>query len=358
MIKLGVIGAGRFGTNILNAFSQLEREGLCELSAICDSERQVLEAQVKRYNARGYLDYRQMLETEKEINAVAVSTPDHLHREPALYAAGLGKHVMVEKPLDVTVGGCREIIEACREKNVLLQVDFHKRYDPFHLSVRQDVMEGRIGRIGYGHAYMEDKIVVPRDWFRGWAHMSSPVWFLGIHFLDLIRWILQSDAKTVYARGRKSLLRDLGIDTYDWVSTTVEFENGAAVSFDMSWILPEGFESIVNQGFKLVGENGIIECDSQDRGTRVSYGKEGVMTRNPVFINERIDRSGRIKYSGYGIESIADFVYNLVYLEKGGSLAGLSGGITALGEDGLESTRMAAAVHRSLESGKAETPER
>jgi len=356
MIKLGVIGAGKFGTNILNAFKQMESDGRCKLAAICDINRDVLESQSRKYEVKGYTDYREMIKTEKDIYGIAVATPDPFHREPVMYAAGAGRHIFVEKPMDVTVEGCREMMEACVKNRVLLQVDFHKRFDPFHIAVRKDVREGKTGEIEYGYAHMEDKIMVPRDWFPGWASKSSPVWFLGVHMFDLVRWIIGSNGKKVYARGRKLKLKSLGIDTYDSVSAMVEFESGAVVTFDVSWILPEDFEAIVNQGFRLVGDRGLVECDSQDRGTRVSYEKQGVMTYNPVFLNENRDgKTGTVRYSGYGIESIADFVYNLEYLAAGGTLDRLQGGVTGLGEDGIEVTKIAVAVHRSLDSGKIES---
>lgn len=354
MVKIAVIGVGTFGTNLLNTFSQLEREGRCKLVAICDINKETLERQTKKYNVKGYTDYKEMIDKE-EIDGVAVATPDPFHREPVVYAANKGKHIFVEKPMDVTVEGCNEMIQVCRKANVLLQVDFHKRFDPFHIKIRNDVREGLAGNIEYGYAHMEDKIVVPRDWFPNWAPKSSPVWFLGVHMFDLIRWIIGSNGKRVYAKGKKLKLKGLGIDTYDSVSVMVEFENGTVVTFDLSWILPEDFESIVNQGFRLVGDKGIIECDSQDRGTRVAYESKGMATYNPVFIGESYDRrTGKIRYSGYGIESIADFVYNLEFLSRGGKIDELKGGITGLGEDGLEVTKIAVAVHKSLESGRPE----
>lgn len=352
MINLAIIGVGKFGTNILNTYKQLEREGKCKLIAICDINEKLLAQQTEKFNVKGYTDYKEMLEKEN-IEAVAVATPDPFHKEPVIYAANLGKHIFVEKPMDVTVEGCIEMIETCRKNNVLLQVDFHKRFDPFHITVKKDIEEGKIGKILYGYSHMEDKIVVPRDWFPSWADKSSPVWFLGVHMFDLIRWIIKSNGKSVYAKGQKVKLKSLGIDTYDSVSAIVEFENGAVVTFDLSWILPEEFESIVNQGFRLVGENGIVECDSQDRGTRVFYSKIGGMTYNPVFINEVVDETGNIKYSGYGIESIADFVYNLLFLKQGGKIEEIKKKkkIAGFGEDGLEATKIAVGVHKSLQTG-------
>jgi len=355
MVRLGVIGTGKFGTNILNTFKQMESDGRCKLAAICDINREVLDSQSKKYGVKGYTDYREMVDKEKDLDGIAVATPDPFHREPVIYAANAGKHIFVEKPMDVTVKGCQEMLDTCRKNKVFLQVDFHKRFDPFHIAIRRDIREDKAGEIEYGYAHMEDQIFVPRDWFPGWASKSSPVWFLGVHMFDLVRWLIGSNGKKVYAKGRKLKLKSLGVDTYDSVSSVVEFESGAVVHFDVSWILPEDFEAIVNQGFRLVGTKGIVECDSQDRGTRVSYEKAGTKTYNPVFINENKDeKTGSVRYSGYGIESIADFVYNLEYLAKGGELKKLQGGITGLGEDGIEVTKIAVAVHRSLETGKIE----
>jgi len=353
MIKLGIIGLGKFGTNILNTYKQLEREGICKLVAVCDINENLLQQQAEKYNAKPYKDFKEMIDKE-ELDGVAIATPDPFHREPAVYAANKKIHVFVEKPLDVKVEGCLEIIETCKKNNVLLQVDFHKRFDPFHIAIKKDIEEGKIGKVEYGSCHMEDKIIVPRDWFPNWAGKSSPVWFLGVHFFDLIRWLIGSDAKSVFAKGIKNKLAAMGIDTYDSVVSTVEFKNGAVITFELSWILPESFESIVNQGFKLVGDKGIIECDSQYRGTRLCYETSGVMTYNPVFINENRDRTGNTVYSGYGIESIADFVYNIRYIKNGGNIENLKKGISSFGEDGLEVTKIAVGVHRSIESGREE----
>jgi len=354
MIRIGVIGAGKFGTNLLNAFTQLQREGKCTLAAVCDIDEKTLEKQAAAYETKGYTDFAEMLDKE-DLEGVAIATPDPFHREPVLRAAERGLHVFVEKPMDVTEEGCREMIEACRAAKVLLQVDFHKRFDPYHQEIEQNLRQGKIGRVEYGYAHMEDRIEVPSRWFPGWAGKSSPVWFLAVHFIDLVRWMLKSDGKTAYARGTRWKLKEMGVDTYDAVSAMVEFHNGAVVTFDVSWILPDRFEAVVNQGLRLVGENGIIECDSQDRGTRVCFDEEGMMTYNLGFLKKGKDKFGRVRYSGYGIESIEDFVYNLEYLQQGGSLESMKSAVTGLGNDGLEATKIALAIHRSLESGAVES---
>ncbi len=131
MLNLAVIGAGRYGSNIICAFKQLEVTGVAKLVSICDINEKVLKSQSEKYNVKGYVDYKEMLEKER-IDAVAVATPDPFHREPCVFAAKRGIHIFVEKPMDITVEGCFEMIEAAKKNNVLLQVDFHKRYDPYH----------------------------------------------------------------------------------------------------------------------------------------------------------------------------------------------------------------------------------
>jgi predicted dehydrogenase len=351
MLRIGVIGGGKFGTNHLITFAQLERTGRVKLAALADLNPEIVKNQAGRFGIKGYSDPEKML-AQEDLDAVSIATPDFAHRAVALAAIRAGKDVLIEKPLDVTVEGCREIIEAAGRKGVFLQVDFHKRFDPYHLETERLVREGKFGVIQYGYVHMEDKIVVPRDWFPGGAPKSSPAWFLGVHFYDLIRWIIKQEPVRVYATGLKHVLAGKGIDTYDSVQAKVEFSGGAAVTFDTSWILPEGFEAIVNQGFRLVGDKGVAEVDSQNRGMQTCFTDSGMQTHNLGFMQEKADKQGNKILSGYGIESIADFVDNLEFLKEGGDPATLAGTATALGPDGLAAARIASAVHESLNSGK------
>ncbi len=353
MLNVAVIGAGKFGLHILNVFSQLERTtGECKLVAFAEIDETLLAERREQFGIAGYADYEEMLRQQR-VDAVAIATPDPFHRPPALLAARMGKHVLVEKPMDLTVEGCREMEEEARRSGVLLQVDFHKRYDPYHREIAKLVRGGKLGRVEYGYVHMEDRIDIPSEWFPGWAPKSSPVWFLGIHFIDLTRWILQSDGEQAYATGTRSKLKSMGIDTYDSVSAHVRFRNGATVSFDCSWILPRDFEAPVNQGIRLVGENGIAECDTQDRGLRTCITGEGMRTHNLGFFSEGVDRYGAKSYGGYGFESIADFVRNVRALGNGATLETVRQSGTALAEDGIEATKIALAIHRSLETGDA-----
>jgi predicted dehydrogenase len=351
-VKVAIVGGtGHFGLNHLRAFQRAGYVGLAECVAMSGlpHEADVLEERGRQFGVKGYTDWKEMIDKE-DVDGVTVVTPDFLHKEMALYALNAGKHVLVEKPLDVTVEGCEEITSLAEDKGLLLEVDFHKRHDPAHLLMRDKIMAGELGKIQYGYAHMEDKIEVPRDWLKSWAAKSSPNWFLGIHFYDLVRWMIGSNAVSVYATGRKGKLEEIGIGGWDAIQAHVQFENDAQVTFQTSWVLPDGFEAIVNQGVRLVGTEGVLECDTQDRGTETCTAAEGMRTWNPMFLRNRVDRHGREVWEGYGIDSILDFVENIEFLKSGGSLADLEGKYPS-GRDGIEATRIAQGVEESIRQG-------
>jgi len=348
-VRVGVVGGGRFGTNHLRTFRQLEYSGRVKLVALADVSTKVLEEQHKAFNVKGYQKYEEMLSKE-DLDAVTVVTPDHLHKEIAIAAARAGKHILVEKPLDVTVEGCSEIIDATKRNNVLLQVDFHKRFDPDYIELKGAINSNKLGKVEYGYAWMEDTMEVPSKWFPKWASNSSPGWFLGIHFYDLVRWLIESKPKRAYASGIKHKLSSMGIDTFDSIQAKVEFTNGSSFFFDTSWIIPESFPAIVNQGLRIVGSEGMWEVDSQNRGVEACTTSEGNKTFNTHFIREGKDKFGRNSFNGYGIDSIADFIENIEFLKSDGKIQDLAGRY-ASGEEGRIATSIAVAVHRSIASG-------
>jgi predicted dehydrogenase len=355
--KVGIIGAGKFGEVHLKALSQMHRRGQAQLAAVAEINEKLLEQRLREYGegvlprTARFTDYRRMLEG-CPLDAVTIATPDHLHRDIALDCLAAGKHVLVEKPMDVTVAGCRQMVEAAASRNLLLQVDFHKRYDPYHRELEAAVASGKLGGIQYGYAHVEDRIEVPRDWFPNWAPKSSPVWFLGVHMIDLIRWVIKSDGAEVCATGTKEKLASLGVDTYDSIQCTILFRSGASFTVHSAWMLPDKFEAVVDQGIRVVGSEGVMEVDSQYRGSRACFAQSGMVTHNLGFMQDRRDADGRPAWAGYGIEAIEDFAQNVARILGGGPKR-IAGSPTPSGEDGLAVTAIAVAAHESLASRKA-----
>lgn len=350
-IRIGVIGGGVFGETHMQTFAQAQREGRCELVALAELNEELLAKRHEQFGLRTYTDYREMLAKE-ELDGVTVVTPDHTHRPIVVAALKAGCHVLVEKPMDVSVEGCEAMIAAAREADRLLEVDFHKRYDAYHIALREAVTAGKLGRPLYGYAWMENRVEVPRDWWPGWAVKSSPAWFLGAHMVDLFRWLIGGPrGRRVYASGAKHKLKSLGVDTFDCVQAKIDFDNGASLSLDTSWVLPEGFEAVVNQGIRVVGTEGIAEIDSQNRGAEACFAGKTQETMNLGFKLHGQDKWGRPRYTGYGFEAIADLIENIAYLKSGGKIADLQGKYPD-GQDGLENTRILCAIHESIATGK------
>lgn len=349
-VRVGVIGGGIWGNYHLQAIKNLEEEGKARLVAVATRTEQSAAKHAQALGIKGYTDYRKMIDQEN-LDAVTIATPDHLHREMALYAMQQGKHVLVEKPMDLTTAGCQEMVDLAEKKGVLLQVDFHKRYDPYNMDVMRKVREGKIGEPYYAYAYMEDKIIVPTQWLANWAAQSSPFWFIGVHKYDLVRWITGREAIAVLAYGQKGKLTSMGINTYDAVSTTIQMERGLTCTIDVNWILPAQFEAVVNQGLRLIGSEGIIELDSQDRGLRYCFSSDGAITPNlgAIFSNDAIFGWKEVK--GYFVDAIKDFVFNVLFLKSGGQLRQLAGRYPS-GWDGLKVTQVAEAVHKSISEGR------
>ena len=126
--RIGIVGVGTFGINHLRCFRQLGYTGAANLVAAADINDQLLAERRREFEFTPYTDYREMLAREN-LDGITVVTPDPYHKDIVLAAAEARVHVLCEKPLDVTVAGCQEMIAAAEKAGTLLMVDFHKRYD-------------------------------------------------------------------------------------------------------------------------------------------------------------------------------------------------------------------------------------
>ncbi len=167
MINIGVIGGGTYGQNHLGVFKDMESQGKVKLVAMADLNEELRNKHKADYGINVYDDWREMIEKEK-LDGVTVATPDHLHLEIVMGVLDKRINCMVEKPLDVTVESCEKMIAKAQEKNLLLEVDFYKRFDPYHIEMRERFIEGGFGQIEYGYSWMEDQLWVPVKMLKSW----------------------------------------------------------------------------------------------------------------------------------------------------------------------------------------------
>jgi predicted dehydrogenase len=331
-IKIALVGAGMFGGDVhARAYADLQRAGISpqlgrvgldawardlgpikfQLAAV--AARTEKSARRARDNFRGWTGHApkvfagrkpwlDILREFSDLDVMAVATPDPLHAEVILAALKAGVHVVTEKPMCLDTAEADRIIELARARNRIVAVDMHKRYDPDHLRIREEIRQ-RIGEPLYGAAYLEEPLHVSTRTFK-WAEQSDPFSYVGTHWVDLIYHYYRSKPVSLTAVGQKKRLVRDGINAYDAVQVRVDYENGMSIHFHNNWITPPDFEGSVNQGHEIVGANGKVESDQQYRGLRWWCLGGGSRTANNHFTRDVKRPDGSTTYVGYGIDSL------------------------------------------------------
>jgi predicted dehydrogenase len=334
-IKIALVGAGMFGGDVhLRAYADLQRSGLSpflgrlgldefsrpladvrfELVAVATrsdaSARRAATEYPQRVGAPastpsiycGETPWNDVLRDHPDLDVLAVATPDHLHTEPVLAALERGCHVIVEKPMCLEIQEADRIIAAARAKNRVVCVDMHKRYDPDHLRIYNDI-KNRIGEPLYGRAILEEPLEVSTSIFK-WAEQSDPFSYVGPHWTDLFHHYYQAKPVGLTAVGQKKRLARDGINAYDAVQVRVDWDNGMSIYFQNNWINPPDFEGPVNQEHEIVGTDGKVESDQQYRGFRFWTNGGGSRSSNNHFTRDVPRVDGTAAYIGYGTDSI------------------------------------------------------
>ena len=331
-IKMALVGAGMFGGDVhLRAYADLQRAGISaqlgrlgfddwardfaeikfQLVAIATRTKPSARRAVENFKTRtgaepkayfGEKPWREIIRDFPGLDLVAVATPDHLHTEVIMAALNAGAHVITEKPMSLNIQEADDIIELARKRDRLVAVDMHKRYDPDHLRVRDDI-KNRIGEPLYGAAYLEEPLEVSTRTFK-WVEQSDPFSYVGPHWVDLICHYYQTKPVSLTAVGQKKRLVREGINAYDAVQVRVDFANGMSINFHNNWITPPDFEGPVNQGHEIVGVDGKVESDQQYRGFRWWNKGGGSSTANNHFTRDVLRPDGSSACIGYGVDSL------------------------------------------------------
>jgi len=331
-IKIALVGTGMFGGDVhARAYADLQRGGISpqlgrvgldgwardlapikfELVAVAartlKSARRA-RANFKRWTGQapsalaGPQPWLDVLRKFPDLDVMAVATPDQLHAEVILAALKAKAHVLTEKPMCLDIDEADQIIQLAERRNRIVAVDMHKRYDPDHLRIREEIRQ-LIGAPLYGTAYLEEPLQVSTRTFK-WVEQSDPFSYVGTHWVDLIYHYYGSKPVSLTAVGQKQRLVRDGINAYDAVQVRVDFENGMSINFHNNWITPPEFEGPVNQGHEIVGAEGKVESDQQYRGLRWWNRGGGSRTANNHFTREVRRPDGSPAYVGYGVDSL------------------------------------------------------
>jgi predicted dehydrogenase len=265
-IGVGVIGVGLMGSLFARLASQLPDS---ELVGVADANKHQAAQVGESLGVPAYTDYNELLALSG-MSAVVIATPDALHLEPALAAAGAGKHVLIEKPLATNEEDGRRIVEACRRAGVTLMVAHVLRFDPNYGEAFKAVHSGRLGEIVHLSARRNTSLPDAKRL----AGRVTITFYLGSHSIDAMQWIVGSPIVEVTAIGTRKAMQELGVD--DTVMSLLRFENGAIGTLENSWIRPEG------AGSRRIGASLIVM--GTEGSLRVEPFQECMTTYRPNYV--------------------------------------------------------------------------
>jgi predicted dehydrogenase len=315
-LNIGVIGLGAIGQKHCTALAAIERAKIC---AVADVNEEVLTSTAVQYKATPYTDVKQML-AHPDLDAVVVATPDGLHRDACVWAAQVGKHILVEKPIATTVEDAEAIIQSADLAGVKLMVGFSLRFSLHYKQVKKVVSDGTLGDLVSVFARRENIISQPER-LKG---RCGVLMFLGTHDFDAMRWIVGSEPVSIYSQSSTSVHSSYPIENETF--SIIRFGNGVVGCAHIGWYLPDKHPAGRDFKLDLLGSKGSINLDQMRQGIEI-YTQNGA--KFPSVSSGLVDED----------RAFVDCVLD-------------NTDIPATGEDGLIALRMVLAAMESIETGQ------
>ncbi len=230
-IGFGIVGCGVISRTHADAIQKAESG---RLVAVCDILPDRARKLSDEYGARAYFSFSRMLKNP-EVDAVCICTPSGMHAKVACQAAAAGKHVLSEKPMDITLRRCDAMIEACDQAGVTLAVIFQRRTLRIVHAVKEAIASGEIGELV--HATLSQKLWRSQEYYdsgdwRGTWKLDGGGCLMnqGVHGIDLFQWMAGIPIHSICAK--VGTLGHQRIEVEDVAVANIEFVNGALGCID------------------------------------------------------------------------------------------------------------------------------
>jgi predicted dehydrogenase len=275
-VKVGIVGAGIMGHGNALAMSQQRDVAITAVTSATPAHAEQFADEVADRGGQRPTVHPDLagLLADPAVDAVVITTPDHLHADMMVSAAQAGKHILVEKPFTTSVAEADRAVAAIRAAGVIAMCLFNHRWVPAYAQAKE-VLAG-LGEPAVGYARKNDTLYVPTEML-SWADRTTCAWFLSSHDIDLMSWLMADQVVRVFATARVGKLRSLGIDTPDAIQIQAEYSRGAVATFESAWIYPNTFPTMVDSYLTLACSDGVVQLDRQTENlvvadpTRVSY---------------------------------------------------------------------------------------
>lgn len=252
-LAFGLVGCGRIGKRHAELLSRGIVQG-AHLAAVCDLAEDRARSFGRTYGVPWFASLGSMT-ASTSLDAVSVCTPSGDHADSTIFAANNGLHVVVEKPMALTLQDADSMILACAENQVKLFVVKQNRFNRPIEVVRQAVVEERLGKIVMGTVrvrWCRDDNYYSQDAWRGtWAQDGGVLANQASHHIDILEWML-GDVTSVYAVGKTALSN---IEVEDTAAAILKFSSGAVGIVEATTATrPQDLEGSLS----ILGEKGSI----------------------------------------------------------------------------------------------------
>lgn len=306
-LTIAVVGAGFMGQ--LHARTVAESDA-ATLTAIVDVDAQQAASVAAQFGVRHYGDAAAAL-ADDGIDAYIVALPDTLHEEVTVQLLRAGKPVLVEKPMAHTLTAARAMAAAAKEGSARLMVGQILRFDPRYAGAAQAVADGQIGEPLHAKAGR----IASRAVGTRMNGTSSVLFYLGIHDVDAIQWVIGKPITRVYSRAVSKLMPSLGVTSEDAIVSTVEFEGGAVGQLFNGWTRTLDNPIGIDGRLEVFGTGGVVEIDVRDHGLKL-YAKSGYQLPDGLHwpeVNGRIqgDLAAEVSHFARSVVDSSPFVVPL-----------------------------------------------
>jgi len=261
-INVALLGVGEQGQVLLNAIRKMGENSGIRFKAVCDIWQTHNQKRVSRmlkaykHEHNTYIDYKEMLDKEKDLDAVIIATPDFWHSEHAVACLKAGLHVYCEKEMSNTLDGAKKMVQAAKETGKLLQIGHQRRSNPIYQYcydkiIKESQLLNRITTINgqWNRAVKPDRKMHPKfdieadilkkygfesmaqflnwRWYKGLG--GGPIVDLGSHQIDIFSWFLEANPKAVMASGGTDYYDKKTHQWYDTVMAVYEFQTKKGV---------------------------------------------------------------------------------------------------------------------------------
>jgi len=251
-IRIGLIGAGNIAQN--SHIPAYLKQNDAEIVAVCDLKLDRAKEVADKYGIKHAVGSIKELVAIDEVDAVSVCTWNNAHAEAAIAAANAGKHVLCEKPMAMTVAEAEAMKEAAEKNNIVFMMGFTNRFRADSKVIKEIAQSGKLGEIYYAKAGWFRRRGTPLGWFTDLSKSGGgPVIDIGVHAIDLT-WYFMGKPRPVSVSActydkigdykTKGVSRweafdtdNLVFNTEDSASGFIRFENGASMTFDVSWAI-------------------------------------------------------------------------------------------------------------------------